>query len=256
MNSIFSGLISSIPQMLLSLPAIFISLSVHEASHGYMAYKLGDPTAKNLGRLTLNPLKHIDPIGFICMFLFGIGWANPVPVNSRYFKKPRRDMALTAAAGPLSNLCLAVIFTLLLRLLMIPIDAKYSDSFQFVENKFYYSASLMDDKLFWILAILVCILYFGIVLNLSLMLFNLIPLPPLDGSRIAYIFMPSKWYFGIMKYEKYIMIGFLVLLYLGVLTLPINFLSTWILTGLFKATVMPYDLVQSIISLLFSRFTI
>lgn len=242
--------------MLLSLPAIFISLSVHEAAHGYAAYKLGDPTAKNLGRLTLNPLKHIDPIGFICMFLFGIGWANPVPVNSRYFKKPRRDMAITAAAGPLSNLFLAIIFTLLLRLLMIPVGIRYSDSFVSTDSAIYYSSSLEDDKVFWILTILVCILYFGIVLNLSLMLFNLIPLPPLDGSRIAYIFMPPKWYFGIMKYEKYIMIGFLVLLYLGVLTLPINFLSSWILTGLFKATAMPQDLINSIISLLFSSFSL
>lgn len=242
--------------MLLSLPAIFISLSIHEAAHGYAAYKLGDPTAKNLGRLTLNPLKHIDPIGFICMFLFGIGWANPVPVNSRYFKKPRRDMAITAAAGPLSNLLLAIVFTLLLRLLMIPVDINYSDSFVSTETGIYYSSSIMDDKVFWILTILVCILYFGIVLNLSLMLFNLIPLPPLDGSRIAYIFMPPKWYFGIMKYEKYIMIAFLVLLYLGILTLPINFLSSWILTGLFKATAMPQDLIESIISLLFSRFSL
>ena len=96
--------------LLLTLPIILLSLSVHEASHAWMANKLGDPTARNLGRLTLNPFKHLDLVGFICMLLFGFGWANPVPVNSRYFKKPRRDMALTAAAGPLSNIVLGFIF--------------------------------------------------------------------------------------------------------------------------------------------------
>ena len=102
--------------MLLSLPIILLVISVHETAHGYVASKLGDPTAKSLGRLTLNPLKHIDPIGFICMILCGFGWAKPVPINTRYFKKPRRDMALTGAAGPVSNLLMAVVFTLLYRL--------------------------------------------------------------------------------------------------------------------------------------------
>ena len=102
--------------MLLSLPIVFLALSVHETAHGYVAYKLGDPTAKNLGRLTLNPIKHIDPLGFICMLLCGYGWAKPVPVNTRYFKKPKRDMALTGLAGPVSNILLALIFILILRL--------------------------------------------------------------------------------------------------------------------------------------------
>ena len=101
--------------LLLRLPIVLLMLSVHETAHGYVAYKLGDPTAKNLGRLTLNPIKHLDPIGFISMILFGIGWANPVPINTRNFKNPRRDMALSGAAGPVSNLLLALIFAILLR---------------------------------------------------------------------------------------------------------------------------------------------
>ena len=101
--------------ILLSLPIVFLSLSVHETAHGYAAYRLGDPTARNLGRLTLNPLKHLDPVGFVCMLLAGFGWANPVPINSRYFRKPRRDIAIVGVAGPLSNLLLAVVFLLLLR---------------------------------------------------------------------------------------------------------------------------------------------
>ena len=93
--------------LLLSLPVVLLSLSLHECAHGYVAYKCGDPTARNMGRLSLNPMRHLDPVGFGCMLLVGFGWANPVPVNTRYFRKPKRDMALTALAGPLANLSLA-----------------------------------------------------------------------------------------------------------------------------------------------------
>ena len=110
------GIKSYLISLLLSLPIILLSLSMHEMAHAWAASKLGDPTAKNLGRLTLNPMKHLNLPGFLCMLLFGFGWANPVPVNSRYFKKPRRDMALTAIAGPLSNLLLGFIFVSLYEL--------------------------------------------------------------------------------------------------------------------------------------------
>ena len=103
--------------LLLSLPIVFLALSLHESAHGYVAYKLGDPTAHNLGRITLNPIKHLNFLGTLCMLLAGFGWANPVPINTRYFKKPRRDMALSALAGPVSNLALAMIFAILLRVL-------------------------------------------------------------------------------------------------------------------------------------------
>ena len=93
-------------QLILVIPVILISLTFHEVAHGYISYKLGDPTAYNLGRLSLNPAKHLDPIGSLCMLLFGVGWAKPVPVNARRFKNPRRDMAITGAAGPISNLLL------------------------------------------------------------------------------------------------------------------------------------------------------
>ena len=122
--------------LLLSLPIILFALSLHETAHGFVASRLGDPTAKNLGRLTLNPLKHLDPIGFICMLLFGFGWAHPVPINSRYFKKPRRDIALTSLAGPVSNLLAAVCFALLygIALLLLNVIAAkvgFSDVFAF-----------------------------------------------------------------------------------------------------------------------------
>jgi len=210
---------STVIRILLSLPIVLLSLSMHEMAHGYIASKLGDPTAKNLGRVTLNPIKHLDPIGFICMVLFGIGWANPVPINSRYFKKPRRDMALSAAAGPISNIILAIIFAVLLKL-------TYS---------FLVPAVLTDpsESSFLILEILISFLLLGVRLNITLAVFNLIPIPPFDGSRILYVFLPPKYYFGVMKYERYIAIGIMLLLFLGVLDPAISFVSSTIMKLIF-----------------------
>ncbi len=207
LNAILGGDIKSfLISFLLSLPIVLLSLSVHETAHGYVANRLGDPTAKSLGRLTLNPVKHIDPFGFICMALVGFGWAKPVPINTRYFKKPKRDMALCAAAGPLSNLLLAFVFALLLRLELTFMPAYFT---------FQYN----------VFSILQIFLYLGIRLNISLAVFNLIPIPPFDGSRILLTFLPSDVYFKIMKYEQYIYIGLMLLLLLGFLDTPINFVT-------------------------------
>lgn len=242
--------LNDLPQMLLMLPAILLSLSVHEAAHGFAANKLGDPTAKNLGRLTLNPMKHINPIGFLSMMFFGVGWANPVPINTRYFKNPRKGMAITAAAGPLSNLFLAVIFTILLRLIMIPTQPMIENAL--IEGD-VYGDKLFSNAGFFVLAILGTILYLGIFLNINLMLFNLIPLPPLDGSRIAYIFLPTDLYFKIMKYERYIMIAFIVLLATDIITVPLGFLNTHISNFLYTITDMPTGYLNYLILGVFSR---
>ena len=210
-----NNFIAELPLMLLSLPMILLALSIHEASHGFVAYKLGDPTARNLGRLNLNPLKHIDPIGFICMLFFRIGWAKPVPINVRNFKKPRRDMAISAAAGPISNLLTAILFAGLLRLEMLVIEMVYGDL------PLWIIAGGAEATLpFKLLGVLAYVLYIGVVLNISLAIFNMIPIPPFDGSRIAHVFLPPKWYFKIMQYEQYIMIVLLILLW----TLP----NTWL----------------------------
>jgi Zn-dependent protease len=190
-----------------------------------MAYRLGDPTARNLGRLTLNPLKHLDPVGALCMILFHFGWARPVPINTRYFKKPRRDTALTAAAGPISNFIMAFL-GLLVQEILLAVFIRHPASSQFVYNLQYAALTLFS--------------YFH-VLNLSLGLFNLIPVPPLDGSRIFLTFLPAKYYFGIMQYERYIQLGLMLLLWLGLLSRPLSFLVSALSGGMrFLIELLPF----------------
>lgn len=245
-----SSFLNQIPQMLLMLPAVLISLSVHESAHAYAAHKLGDDTAKNLGRITLNPMKHFNLLGFLSMVFFSVGWANPVPINTRNFKNPRRDMAISSAAGPLSNLCLAVIFTVLLRIVMIPL----SDMILIPQAGYYYiDEEVAASPLFVILALLAVMLYLGIVLNLNLMVFNLIPIPPFDGSRIAFIFLPTDLYFKVMKYERYIMIGFIVLLASGIISLPLSIITDWMSDLMFTVTGMPEDALWGAISNILGR---
>ena len=203
--------LSDILLMLLSLPVMLIALATHESAHGFMAYKLGDPTARNLGRITLNPIKHFDLFGFLSMLVFHIGWAKPVPINARYFKNPRRDMALTGAAGPLSNLCLALIHLVVLRIVMFIVPHFFAEEAFAFGIAFNTNQPFKGSLVFTIVALILYLLYIGVALNVMLAIFNLIPIPPFDGSRIFYAFLPPKVYFGVMKYERYIMIGFIVL---------------------------------------------
>jgi Zn-dependent proteases len=204
--------------ILLSLPVILIALTFHEVAHGYAAYKLGDPTARSLGRLSLNPLKHLDPIGCLCMFVFKFGWAKPVPVNSRYFKKPRRDMAITALAGPVTNLLLA-----LFGVLCFCISETVIISFAMPTTQFAFNMASLILTFFT--------MFF--TLNISLAVFNLLPIPPLDGSRILLVFLPPKLYFGFMKYERYISIIILICLWTGILSTPLRIAVNGITDAMF-----------------------
>ena len=191
--------------VLLSLPVIVLSLCLHETAHGWVAYKLGDPTARNLGRLTLNPLKHLDPMGFLFMLLFGIGWAKPVPINTRNFKNPRVGMALSGIAGPISNLLLGLLGMILSVVTMV----------------ICYLAGIDPDTNVWITVLL---LFLDVLafMNVALAVFNLIPVPPFDGSRIFLSLLPSNLYFKIMRYEKYIYVVFMLVLVMGFLDGPIS----------------------------------
>ena len=186
--------------IILTALAVLITLSVHEYCHGYAAYKLGDNTAKNLGRLTLNPIKHIDPIGALCMLLFKVGWAKPLPINPRNFNNPKRDFALTALAGPLSNLIMAF-FSAGIYLLIFAI---FKNSY-FEPGAFALKLVTNTITFIWIFH----------SVNIGLGIFNLIPIPPLDGSRLLNVFLPPKAYFGIMKYERQIYFAVLGWLLLG-----------------------------------------
>ena len=198
-----------IVQLLLTLPVILLILSVHETAHGYVACKLGDPTAQSLGRLTLNPLKHVDLFGFLSMVLFGFGWAKPVPVNARYFKNPKRDMALTGIAGPISNLLMALGFAALLKVFSLAFAGVY-----------FTNAILLNMATYFL-----NFLFYGVYLNVSFAVFNLLPIPPFDGSRLLFAVLPSHLYFKIMRYERYIYLIVLVALILGVLDPLLNFLT-------------------------------
>lgn len=212
-------------ELLFVVPCVLFALTVHEVSHGYMAYRLGDPTARNMGRLTLNPMKHLDPVGTLCMILFHFGWARPVPINTRYFKKPRRDTALSAAAGPISNFIMAFL-GLLVQEILFAVFVRHPATTQFAYNLQYAALTLFS--------------YFHI-LNLSLGMFNLLPVPPLDGSRIFLTFLPAKYYFGIMQYERYIQLGLMLLLWLGFLDRPLSFLVSAISNGMqFLIELLPF----------------
>ena len=230
---------------LLSAIAALIALTVHEYCHGYAAYKMGDDTAKNFGRLTLNPLKHLDVYGTICMILFHVGWAKPVPINSRNFKDPKKGFAITAAAGPLANLILAFIsaFVYLLVLALVK-------DITFTSKNFTYH--LLSNLLLFIFV-------FHSV-NVGLGLFNLLPIPPFDGSRLLYVFLPPKIYFSVMKYERkiyYIVLAWLLLgdyAAMGVRMIPFisrNPILYW-LTGILSLSDMLGTVIRWVSDLMFS----
>lgn len=185
---------------------VFICSPIHELAHGWVAYKLGDNTAKREGRLTFNPIAHIDLIGMIMILLFGFGFAKPVPVSMRNLKKPKRDMAIVAIAGPAANIVLA-----------------------FISIFFFYALSRVAGASSILRVISLFFLYSGYI-NVSLAAFNIIPLPPLDGSKVLAAFLPNKAYYKYMMFERYAMIALLALIATGILDKLLNVIAGALMT--------------------------
>ena len=195
--------------IILLIPVILFALSVHEYSHGMVAYRLGDPTAKYAGRLTLNPLSHLDPMGTIMLFLVGFGWAKPGPVDPSYFANPKRDMLWVALAGPAANMGLALLSGLIIRFLTSDPSA-------------YLSGTLGP--------ILISMMVRSLQINLMLAVFNLLPVPPLDGSKIMYSLLPPQyahWNYNLERYGPMVLFG---LVMMGMLT---GFSILWLFIGPF-----------------------
>lgn len=196
---------------------IFCVLPIHEFAHAFVAHKLGDDTARLSGRMTTNPLAHIDPIGALMIILAGFGYAKAVPVNIRNFKKRKPYMALTALAGPVSNIVMAFIFMFIGLILQMKVGVS--------QGSFVYY--------------IVVFMITAAQINISLAVFNLLPIPPLDGSRIFSLIIPDKYYYAIMQYERYIVYGVLALVFFGVLDGPINLLSDLLFDLIFNIASLP-----------------
>lgn len=198
-NMIDWGMVSMLLTRVLS---VLLCLTVHETCHGLAAYALGDPTAKRMHRLSFNPLHHIDWVGLAAMLLVGFGWAKPVPVDMRYFKDPKKGMALTALAGPMSNFLMAALCCIPLRWLL-PLVLRMDN---------------LQSPLVWLYNFLITL----ILMNLGLGLFNLLPIPPLDGSKVLFALLPDRAYLQLMRYERY---GMLLLILLVSFDVGSDFLS-------------------------------
>ena len=227
LGSIFD--IHAVLVLLIRVLAALLCITVHELCHGFAAYRLGDPTARSRGRLSLNPLHHLDPMGFLLLVTAGFGWAKPVPVDPRYFKYPKRGMALTALAGPVSNFVMAVLAGAALSAL-------------------YHAGLGMTEAGFWVLCALAVVLW----LNVGLGVFNLFPIPPLDGSKVLFSFLPDRIYSFILRYERHVMILLFALVFFNVLDGPLSFLVNHLAMGICRLIGLPFEVLVILLNYFFA----
>ena len=201
----FSYLLGILQSVIPSL----ICITLHELSHGLVAYRLGDDTAKRAGRLTLNPLKHLDPIGLLMMVTVHFGYAKPVPVNMNKFKNPKRDMAITALAGPVSNVVITLAFLLLYGLLYLPLQGNAVGE---------YLLDMLDLTAY---------------ISIGYAIFNILPIPPLDGSKVLFSVLDEESYRKLMRYERYGGLILMALVWSGVLGTPLSTAIRWVYMHLF-----------------------
>ncbi len=223
-STIWRGLDWSVlTDILLSIIPALVCITLHELAHGFVAYKLGDNTAKLAGRMTLNPLKHIDAMGLLMMVVFKFGWAKPVPVDMRKFSNPKKGMAITALAGPVANLLIGVAVLFLYGLLAIPLSGLGG----------------VGD---YIARMLLITAY----LSIALAIFNLIPIPPLDGSKVLYALLPDPAYWKLMRYERYGMLFLVALLFLmnNLDINPLGNAASYVFDKLFYVALWGFDLVS------------
>ena len=206
--------------LLISAAAALLCITLHELSHGFVAWRLGDPTAKNAGRLTLNPIRHLDVVGLLMMLVAKVGWAKPVPVDMRYFKHPRQGMALTALAGPAANFLTALAAV-------------------GVSSAVFHLAPLGPAAVF-----VLCFLSNMALLGVGMGLFNLIPLSPLDGSKILFALLPDRIYYQYLRYERFFILAVVLLAWMGVFSVPLSFCMEGIVRGLCAVTAFPFQLAQ------------
>lgn len=231
LRNAFSGqgldLMSVIASILASLLVIFVMLPFHEFAHATVAGWFGDKTAKMLGRQSLNPLKHIDYVGALLLLLFGFGWAKPVPVNLDHRKNPKGAMAVVALAGPLANLLAGIVGGLLINL-VLAIDPTAV-------------LFLLGGKSVGILSYVILFLYYFMAINISLAVFNLIPIPPLDGSKILMAFLPNRICYQIQRNEAMISMILMIAIAFGAFSGPLSVAQSWLTSGILNLTALPFS---------------